>query len=212
MMWDESQLKVDIELCIKPRCFQAKPGAFWIRGTLRFFKPEGCIRRSPGLNLSQDALCSAKHLFRLSLSFHSRALAAYAVSYLRLCLHVPMCAYLYFHHNVITLFGGQQGKCTYWGCGGCDRAPNIFSPPAGMKVNWCLILLLSFITASFPLLCSAVVLLPLPLSSHCFLFVKPPLLSTLRDYKMRHVCLPLTRTQYLITKYISLTVRVLNFK
>lgn len=149
-----------------------KPGCWWWQIQEHSALGEHCKNQygarggNSGLNLYEFEY--VLHLFRSLLSFHRWALAAFAVSYLCLCLHVPVCAYLYFCHSVINPFGEQQGKCTYCGSGGCDRAfPNTSLPPAGMKVNWCLWTLNCWSSFCSLLLPPSLIFAQLLFSSHC---------------------------------------------
>lgn len=78
------------------------------KGNIAFLKPVWCIRRKPGLNLSQYALCSAKLQVVLKLS---QVGACCLCNFILLSLFTCACVCTFIF--VIILFGGQQGKCTY---------------------------------------------------------------------------------------------------
>lgn len=137
MMWDESQLKVDIEQCIKPRCFRQNQthsgsGEHCVFKTSVVHKDE----RWPKLISVCFMFCRAVFQVVLKLSqVGTCCLCTFILMSLFTCTRVYTFIFCY---DVINLFGGQQGKCTYWGSGWDRTLANIYPPPAGMKVNWCL--------------------------------------------------------------------------
>lgn len=134
---------------------------------------------------------------RLSLSCHMWALA---VSYFSLFTHSCVHVFIIFCHNVINLFGGLQGWCTYWGRAGCAEPSLISSSPLlGWKqTNVCGLL------AADPPLVLIYCLLP-----SSILNCSPPIAPVRTPFPVRepppHWFSALTHIPYLITKYFSNT-------